>query len=85
MHFPPISLDELTYDKNRRRLFGYSEMFGGSFPNEVSVKSHHTGDTKVFTPVKPDHTLFDEDGWDGEQQIYDTPGTDLVLVLTHAY
>ena len=80
-----ISLEELLYDKNRRRLHGYSEIFAGSFPREFAVKSHHSGDTKVFTPVKPGHALFDEDGWDGEQQIYETPGTDLVLVLNHAY
>jgi uncharacterized cupin superfamily protein len=36
----------------------------------VSVTSHHTEETVQFRPVQPGDSLFCEDGWDGEQQIY---------------
>lgn len=41
------------------------------FPREILVHSHHTGRELLFRPIGPGHRLFDEDYWDGEQQIYE--------------
>jgi hypothetical protein len=78
---------ELTWDRGLRRLHGYSELFGGGFPERVRVTSHHTGRALWFRPVDATHALFDEDHWDGEQAIYacEEASVDVVLVLTHAY
>lgn len=80
------SLRDFSWDPKSRTLHGYSEMFGGGFPRAIKVISHHTGDEQEFRPVQPDHRLFDEDGWDGEQAVY-TNGAEreIVLYLTHAY
>lgn len=81
------SLRDLDWDPRQRRLLGYSEIFGGSFPDRIAVTSHHTGREIMFLPVTPDHPLFDEDGWDGEQMVYQSqdPSVDMVLFLNHAY
>ena len=62
----PLQLCE--YDKKRKVLKLASEYFG--MPSEFFVLSHHTGKEVRFTPVGPEDVLFDEDQWDGEQQIY---------------
>lgn len=81
------SLRDLDWDPQRRYLLGYSELFAGAFPDKVLVTSHHTGREIMFLPINPDHPLFDEDGWDGEQQIYQgqDAGADILLFLNHAY
>lgn len=65
---PTVSLQLCEYDKTRKVLKLASEFFG--MPKTFFVKSHHTGKEIRFTPVFPGDVLFDEDGWDGEQQIY---------------
>ena len=65
---------DLMWDKVLRVLHGYSEMFGRNFPQQIVVKSHHTGRELIFAPVQPGHPMFDEDGWDGEQAIYEVNG-----------
>ena len=39
--------------------------------NTVYVKSHHTNKQVIFKPIKHYHKDFDQDQWDGEQQIYE--------------
>ena len=81
------SLRDFSWNSRRRELHGYSEIFAGDFPKEILVVSHHTNRMLTFRPVGPGHRLFDEDGWDGEQQVYEAAGgaSDIVLLLSHAY
>jgi hypothetical protein len=65
---PTVDLSRCEYDKNRKVLKLASEYFG--MPLTFFVKSHHTGKEVRFVPVTPADVLFDEDGWDGEQQVY---------------
>ncbi len=63
-----VSTAQCQYDKARRVLSISSEVIG--MPGEFWVRSHHTTKIVKFTAVQPGDSLFDEDGWDGEQQIY---------------
>ena len=65
---PHIALKLCEYDKNRKVLKLASEYFG--MPREFFVKSHHTGKEVRFRVVGPEDVLFDQDQWDGEQQVY---------------
>ena len=84
MQAVPLKLCE--YDRDRRVLKLASEYFG--MPQEFTVLSHHTGRSVVFRTVTSEDPLFDEDGWDGEQQIYRPtqvlPGVDH-MVIYHAW
>lgn len=64
-----IDLKLCKYDKTRKVLTLSSEHTNG-FPKEFYVKSQYTGKSVRFVPVLPGDSLFDEDGWDGEQMIY---------------
>lgn len=83
---PTVPLKFCDYDKSRKVLKLASEYFG--MPNTFFVKSHHTGKEVRFVTVGPEDKLFDEDGWDGEQQIYrplgNVPGVDH-MVIYHAW
>ena len=83
---PVVDLKLCEYDKERKVLKLASEYFG--MPLTFMVRSHHTGKEVRFVPVTPADKLFDEDGWDGEQQIYrplgNVPGVDH-MVIYHAY
>jgi hypothetical protein len=83
---PTVSLELCEYDKNRKVLKLASEYFG--MPREFFVRSHHTGKEVRFVPVTPADVLFDQDQWDGEQQIYrplgNVPGVDH-MVIYNAY
>jgi hypothetical protein len=83
---PTISLKFCEYDKERKVLKLTSEHFG--MPLTFFVESHHTGKQVRFVPVAPADKLFDQDQWDGEQQIYrpvgDVPNIDH-MVIYNAY
>ncbi len=66
--YPTVDLSLCEYDKQRKVLKLASEYFG--MPLTFYVKSHHTGKVVRFVPVNPADPLYDEDHWDGEQQIY---------------
>lgn len=70
---PLVDLKLCEYDKTRKVLKLASEYFG--MPLTFGVKSHHTGNIVRFVPVNPADPLFDEDHWDGEQQIYRPVGS----------
>lgn len=58
------------------------------FPSEVFVESVHTGRVVRFIPIPPGHPMWDEDGWDGEQAVYQPVASEAftnakVLVLHH--
>jgi len=65
---PTVELSLCEYDKNRKVLKLASEYFG--MPLTFFVKSHRTGKEVRFVPVTPADVLYDQDHWDGEQQIY---------------
>lgn len=65
---PSVSLKLCEYDKKRKVLKLASEYMG--MPMSFYVVSHVTGKEFRFVPVVHGDSLFDEDGWDGEQQIY---------------
>ena len=67
-NIPTVDLKLCEYDKERRVLKMASEYFG--MPLTFFVRSHHTGKEVRFVPVTPADVLFDQDQWDGEQQIY---------------
>ena len=81
-----VSLEVCDYDKSRKVLKLTSDFIG--MPSEFFVKSHHTGKVVRFTPVGEYDKLFDQDQWDGEQQIYrpigNVPGVDH-FVIFNAY
>lgn len=83
---PLVDLKFCEYDKTRKVLKLASEYFG--MPLTFGVRSHHTGKIVRFVPVNPADPLYDEDHWDGEQQIYrplgHVPGVDH-LVIYHQY
>lgn len=65
---PTVTLDRCEYDKNRKVLKLASEFFG--MPRQFYVVSHKTGKEFRFVVVGEEDVLFDQDQWDGEQQIY---------------
>jgi hypothetical protein len=65
---PTVRLDLCEFDKQRGILKLASEYMG--MPPQFFVHSHHTGKDVRFVAVGPEDILFDQDGWDGEQQIY---------------
>lgn len=86
MPIPTVSLKYCEYDKKRKVLKLTSEYIG--MPREFYVVSHKTGKEFRFTPVGEYDILFDQDQWDGEQQIYrpvgHCPNVDH-MVIYHAY
>jgi hypothetical protein len=83
---PTVELKFCEYDKNRKVLKLASEFFG--MPREFFVRSHHTNKMVRFTSVGPEDKLFDQDQWDGEQQVYrpvgNVPNVDH-MVIYHQY
>ena len=65
---PSVDLSRCEYDKTRKVLKLASEYMG--MPSQFYVISHKTGKEFRFVAVGPEDVLFDQDGWDGEQQIY---------------
>jgi hypothetical protein len=83
-----VALEEFDWDIKRNQLHVYSEVFGGGFPREFGVRSHHTGRVVTFRAIPQHHPLYDEDGWDGELAIYHnvTPlAREMTCVISHAY
>lgn len=63
-----VTLDICEFDKTLKVLKLTSEHIG--MPAKFSVCSHRTGKVVEFNVVQPGDSLFDEDQYDGEQQIY---------------
>lgn len=79
---PTVSLSLCKYDKKRKVLTMTSSHIG--MPQTFFVESNHTGKVVRFAAVLPCDILFDQDGWDGEQQIYrpigNVPGVDHMVI-----
>lgn len=78
---PVVSLKRCEFDKSRKVLKLASEYFG--MPREFFVESHHTGRVVRFVAVGPEDKLFDQDQWDGEQQIYRPVGGEFYTNVDH--
>jgi len=82
MNIPVVDLSLCEFDKGRKVLKLTSEYIG--MPLTFMVRSHHTGKVIRFVPVTPADKLFDQDQWDGEQQIYrpliDVPNVDHMVI-----
>ena len=81
-----VPLSKCEFDKKRKVLTLASEYIG--MPREFWVYSEHSRKHVMFRAVTEDDTLFDPDGWDGEQQKYrpvlDLPNVDH-MVIYHQY
>lgn len=78
-----VSLQEFQWNPLNGRLLGSSKLFKG-FPRSFDVRSHVTGKVTTFTMIGENHPLFDQDGWDGEQSIYESKDYKHIhLVLSH--
>lgn len=66
----PLNTSQCEFNLKRRELTVASEVFGGKFPGVIELTSDHTGRKVIFRPVQPGHRLYDEDHWDGEQEVY---------------
>ena len=77
-----FDLSLFVWNKDRKSLV--MNNFTHAFPQEFMVRSHHTGKEVSFVPVTPADVLFDQDQWDGEQQIYrpvgNVPGVDHMVI-----
>lgn len=65
---PTVSLGECSYNKESRVLRLDSNIAG--MPPSIFIQSHKTGKDIRFIAIGPEDKLFDQDQWDGEQQIY---------------
>ena len=63
-----ILLSKCDFDKTRKVLSLASEYIG--MPREFLVYSEHSRKHIKFVAVSDNDDLFDQDGWDGEQQKY---------------
>jgi hypothetical protein len=91
MSNPPdflLRTGEFSFNPGTKTLHGFSESFAGGFPPSFKVKSDHTGKIVEFKHIGQDHPDFDEDGWDGEQAIYEPvePQRNVTrCIIRHAY
>jgi hypothetical protein len=80
-----ISTQDCKYKKDTGTLV---MPFNSRFPSEVFVESHRTQRVVRFIPIPMSHPMYDHDGWDGEQAVYQPAADEAftnakVLVLHH--
>lgn len=63
-----VDLRHFEYDKVRKVLRLPRNHMG--MPSMFYIRSHHTGNYVKFRVIDEMDPLFDQDQWDGEQQIY---------------
>jgi hypothetical protein len=81
-----VPLEYCDFRAHCGKLTLASEYIG--MPREFYVLSHHTGRKVLFRTIGPEHPLFDQDQWDGEQQVYepvDPVNNVKVLVIYNQY
>lgn len=82
MKIPTISLKFCEYNKSRKILTMSSDPIG--MPKQFFLQSHHTGKEVRFVVVDEYDVLFDQDQWDGEQQVYrpvgNVPGVNHLVI-----
>ena len=72
-----VCLEMFKYNREMKKLTLPASVIG--MPREFFVKSHVTQKEVRFTAIHPSDVLYDQDQWDGVQQIY-RPTTDLNTV-----
>lgn len=83
---PVVDLSKCEFRAHCGKLMLASEFAG--MPNAIRIRSHHTGRVVLFRPVQPGHPMWDEDGYDGEQMVYepmDPVNNVKVLVIYNQY
>jgi hypothetical protein len=80
-----INTKDCTYNKTTGTLV---MPFNSRFPKEVFVESHRTQRVVRFVPISMSHPMYDQDGWDGEQALYQPVADEAytnakILVLHH--
>ena len=77
-----VDLSLCSYNKATKVLNLKSDYVG--MPNELAIRSNHTGKVIRFVVVKEHDVLFDQDGWDGELKKYRpvgvVPGVDHLVI-----
>jgi len=63
-----FDLSLFIWNKDRGSLV--MRNFSHQFPNQFTVRSHHTGKEVKFVRVTANDNLYDQDMWDGEQMVY---------------
>ena len=85
MKIPRVPLKMCDWNKGAKRLTLASEFCG--MPSELIVDSP-SGTSVKFRRIGENHPQFDQDQWDGEQQIYEpcipVPNIE-TLVIYHAH
>lgn len=83
---PTAELKCCYYDKKRKVINMASDFIGK--PLEFFLHSHHTGKTIHFKAIDEGDIMFDQDQWDGEQQIYrpveNLPGVDYMVIYNQS-
>lgn len=72
-----IALRDCVYIKDKQILYLTSNYIG--MPYEFYVQSNITGRTVLFRAIGPEDKLFNQDQWDGEQQIYRPVGAQIAV------
>ena len=67
-----MAIINLTYCKWQKSLNQISSVWNKGFPASVHVFSQTSGSFREYRPVDFSDPRFDQDQWDGEQQIYRT-------------
>ena len=80
-----ISTADCDYNKKTGTLV---KPHNAGFPREVFVESHRTQRVVRFVPIPMSHPMYDQDGWDGEQAVYQPVADEAytnakILVLHH--
>lgn len=83
---PVINLQDCSFNKDTGRLTLSSEFFGGSFPAELVISSHHTGKGVMF--VQDNTAAERNEWWDGEMYEYlpiESTNNCFGLTIHHTY
>jgi hypothetical protein len=89
-----ISLEHCKFYKDSGKLMLHTDTvlahgYKQAFPRDVWISSPHTGRTIRFSVVGPEDVLFDQDQWDGEQQVYrplsTLPSNKVNFLVIHRY
>jgi hypothetical protein len=80
-----ISTQDCEYKKSTGTLV---KPHNERFPREVFVESHISGRVVRFVHIQLGHPMYDQDGWDGEQAVYQPDANEAftnakILILHH--
>lgn len=84
---PTVSLAYCHYRAHCGKLELSTAHTNDCLPAKIYIQSHFTGRSILFTCVTEDDPMFDQDQWDGEQQVYrpSTPEERVKLLVIHRF